>query len=51
MSRKQHECIECDAIFKITHNLDEDYYTVTNCPFCGASIDDNLEDDDDEDMS
>ena len=49
MARKIFECVECDAVFKISHTLDEDYYTVTNCPFCGAEIEDKDEDDEDVD--
>jgi hypothetical protein len=52
MARKHHECIECDAVFKISHDLDEDYYKVTNCPFCGAEMDDDQQDDiEDEELS
>jgi len=47
MARKIFECVECDAVFKISHTLDENYYTVTNCPFCGAEMEDKEEDDED----
>jgi len=47
MARKNYECVECEALFKISHTLDENYYTVTNCPFCGAEMEDKEEDDED----
>ena len=33
---KTYACIDCDAEFRLAHNMDEDYYQVTLCPFCGA---------------
>ena len=42
-------CIECEAPFKVSHSLDEKYYEVMFCPFCGAGIDDEKNDDEDED--
>jgi len=52
MGKHQHfECVECDAVFKIKFDLDENYYVVTHCPFCGAEIDeDQHEDFDNEDI-
>jgi len=45
MGRKQHfECVECDAVFKIRYDLDEDYYNVTFCPFCGSEMDEDQQD-------
>lgn len=44
--RKHYNCDQCDADFKINHDLDEEYYEVHFCPFCGAQIND--EDDEDE---
>lgn len=45
MGRKLHfECVECDAVFKINYDLDEDYYDVGFCPFCGSEIDDDQRD-------
>jgi hypothetical protein len=45
MGRKQHfECVECDAVFKIKYDLDEDYYNVLYCPFCGAEMDEDQKD-------
>ncbi len=45
MGRKNHfECVECDAVFKIKYDLDEDYYKVQHCPFCGAEIDEDQQD-------
>ena len=52
MGRKQHfECVECDAVFKINFDLDEDYYNVMFCPFCGSEIDEDQRDEYDEDLS
>ena len=51
MPKSKHECVECDAVFTISHHLDETYYEVTNCPFCGAEIEHDDQDDDDEELS
>ena len=32
----------CEASYEIKHNMDEDYYPVGYCPFCGEE---NEEDD------
>ena len=39
-------CDECEADFKVHYDMDEDYYEVHFCPFCGAQI--NKEEDDEE---
>lgn len=45
MGRKHHfECVECDAVFKIKYDLDEDYYKVQYCAFCGAEMDEDQQD-------
>lgn len=41
MQYKHYECVECDAVFKIKHELDTDYYRVMHCPFCGAEMDED----------
>ena len=53
MGRKQyHECVECDAVFKINFDLDEEYYKVGFCAFCGSSMDEDQQDEyEDEDVS
>jgi len=33
-----HECQACDAVFRIKYDMDEQYYAVGNCPFCGAEL-------------
>jgi uncharacterized paraquat-inducible protein A len=55
---KHHECVECDAVFKIKHDLDEHHYKIEFCPFCGTAIDEDQIDEqyedldnDDEDLS
>jgi hypothetical protein len=55
-TRKQHhECVECEGVFKISYDLDEQYYNVEFCPFCGAGMDkdqqDIYEDNDEEELS
>jgi hypothetical protein len=45
MGRKYFECIECDAVFKINYDLDEDYYKVKFCPFCSSEMDEDQQDD------
>jgi len=45
MPKKQHfECVECDAVFKLRYDLDEDYYNVQFCPFCGSEMDEDQKD-------
>jgi len=31
-------CDSCDAEFKLSHSMDEDYYNITYCPFCGEEF-------------
>jgi len=38
MKPKTFFCTQCDAEFMIKHNMDEDYYKVTTCPFCGGEV-------------
>ena len=42
--QRQYQCDNCDAEFKIKHSLDEGYYEVNFCPFCGASIEEEEDD-------
>ena len=42
----QLQCDNCEAEFKIRHNLDEMYYEVMFCPFCGGEIAEEVEDSD-----
>ena len=37
------ECDHCGALFKIEHKLDEHYYEVYFCPFCGGEISEGRE--------
>ena len=37
-------CESCEAEFRIKHSLDERYYYITFCPFCGSDLDNDLED-------
>ena len=46
MPEKTIYCDSCDAEFKINHNMDDDYYQVKYCPFCGEELDeDNVDED------
>ena len=54
MARKHFECFQCDAVFKISYDMDESYYKIEHCPFCGSEMDkeeENQFEDYDEDMS
>jgi|TARA_A100001388_G_scaffold262603_1_gene232299 hypothetical protein len=37
-------CESCEAEFRIKHSLDERYYKISFCPFCGEDLDNELED-------
>tara|TARA_R100001377_G_scaffold73488_1_gene49485 strand:+ start:740 stop:907 length:168 start_codon:yes stop_codon:yes gene_type:complete len=38
-------CESCEAEFKISHNLNEMYYVVKHCTFCGVDLaEDELQD-------
>ena len=45
---KHYTCDDCDADFKVKHNLDEKYYEVNFCPFCGGVIEAEEDDIDDD---
>ena len=34
----------CEAEFSIKHSMDDYYYRITHCTFCGAELSDELED-------
>jgi hypothetical protein len=38
-------CENCDAVFKLQHDMDAEYYPVRACPFCGESLDEEHLDD------
>lgn len=42
--QNKYNCGNCEAEFKVKHNLDDSYYEVVFCPFCGAEIDEEQED-------
>ena len=48
MRGKTFFCTHCDAEFKISHNMDEDYYEVQTCPFCGGEVEGELDFEEDE---
>jgi transcription elongation factor Elf1 len=35
---KEYECNGCNAVFLVDHDMDDKYYIVTHCPFCGEGI-------------
>ena len=45
-------CDSCEAEFQIKHTMDEKFYILAHCPFCGGELSEELEDemmwDDDE---
>lgn len=43
MKPKTYFCTDCDAEFMMKHDMDEDYYKVTMCPFCGAEVETELD--------
>ena len=32
------ECVKCDAVYRIKHDMSESHYRVAYCTFCGASL-------------
>lgn len=47
--QRQYTCNECEAEFKLKHTLDETFYEVNFCPFCGKEIWEEDENEIDED--
>ena len=37
-------CESCEAVFSIKHSMDNYYYRVAYCTFCGTELSDELED-------
>ena len=37
-------CLSCEAEFSIKHNMDKRLYNIVHCPFCGAELDNDMED-------
>ena len=37
-------CESCEAEYKIKHNLNERYYIIEDCTFCGTELLEELED-------
>jgi uncharacterized paraquat-inducible protein A len=40
-TNKHVECNNCDAVFKINHDMDDMFYQVKYCPFCQEPLDDD----------
>lgn len=50
MEKKEIICDECEAVCKVVYDLDDMFYQVTFCPFCGVMIEkDDITDDNDDD--
>ena len=37
-------CESCEAEFQIKHSMDENYYRIVYCPFCGGAMNAEMED-------
>ena len=37
-------CVSCEGEFTIKHSMDEHFYGMSYCPFCGETLDEELED-------
>ena len=37
-------CESCEAEFRLKHSMDDNYYKVIYCSFCGETLHDELED-------
>ena len=44
MNKKEILCEECDAVFKIQHNMDEHFYSIKYCPFWSGELNSENED-------
>jgi len=38
-------CSSCEAEFQLKHAMNESYYQIKLCPFCGEGLDEELKDD------
>ena len=38
MVKKEILCESCEAVFRIQHDMEEHYYSVSHCPFCGDGL-------------
>jgi len=38
-------CEKCNAEYKIAHNMNERYYIVLHCTFCGSDLSNDLKED------
>lgn len=35
---KNLECLRCEAVFKVNHDMDDRYYEPEFCVFCGSTL-------------
>ena len=47
MRKKEILCESCEAVFRIQHDMEEHYYSISHCPFCGDELN-SSEDNEDE---
>jgi rRNA maturation endonuclease Nob1 len=45
MGTRHYECVECDAVFQVKHELDPDYYEIEFCAFCGSELSEDQSED------
>jgi hypothetical protein len=45
---KEIVCESCEAVFSVRHFLDEIYFEILCCPFCGSQLSDDPDDMDDD---
>lgn len=38
--KKQFNCADCGADFKVRHDMDDEFYKIEYCPFCSALLED-----------
>lgn len=47
--QKQFVCMACNADFKISYKLEQEFFQIEFCPFCGEILEEELEDNGEED--
>jgi hypothetical protein len=48
LANNHYNCTSCEADFKLKHSLDESFFEVNFCPFCGGEIDNEEEEESDD---
>lgn len=39
MKTRALDCISCESVFSVEHDMDDHFYPVEWCPFCGSKLD------------